>query len=75
LNCVDFDFDPRAKAPRFQEFLGEVWPKDEEAVATVGEFFGLWLTDVTKYQKALGLFGPPRSGKGTLGRVAEGLLG
>jgi len=39
------------------------------------EFFGLWLGDETKYQKALGLIGPPRSGKGTIGRVLKGLLG
>jgi len=33
------------------------------------------LGDETKYQKALGLIGPPRSGKGTIGRVLKGLLG
>jgi putative DNA primase/helicase len=75
LNSVDFDFNPRAQAPRWQRFLGEVWPGDEEAVATLQEFFGLWLTDETKYQKACGLIGPPRSGKGTIGRVLKGLLG
>jgi len=53
LNSVDFDFDPRARAPRWQRFLGEVWPRNEEAISTLQEFFGLWLTDETKYQKAL----------------------
>jgi putative DNA primase/helicase len=75
LNGVDFDFDPGARAPRWQQFLGEVWPRNEEAIGTLQEFFGLWLTDETKYQKALGLIGPPRSGKGTIGRVLKGLLG
>jgi len=75
LNSVDFDFDPRARAPRWQRFLDEVWPRNEEAISTLQEFFGLWLTDETKYQKALGLIGPPRSGKGTIGRVLKGLLG
>ena len=75
LNGVDFDFDPGAQAPRWQQFLGEVWPNDNEAVATLQEFFGLWLVDETKYQKALGLIGDPRSGKGTIGRVLKGLLG
>jgi putative DNA primase/helicase len=74
-NSVDFDFDPRAPTPRWEQFLGEVWPGDEEAVATLQEFFGLWLTDETKYQKACALIGPPRSGKGTIGRVLKGLLG
>jgi len=75
LNGVDFDFDPKAQAPRWNRFLGEVWPNDEGAMATLQEFFGLWLTDETKYQKACGLIGDPRSGKGTIGRVLKGLLG
>lgn len=33
------------------------------------------MVDETKYQKAVGLIGPPRSGKGTIGRVLKGLLG
>ena len=44
-------------------------------VETLQEFFGLWLTDETKYQKACVLLGPPRSGKGTIGRLLKGLLG
>src|SRR5262249_17665237 len=75
LNSVDFDFDTGARAPRWQQFLREVWPKDEEAISTVQEFFGLWLGDETKYQRACGLIGDSRSGKGTIGRVAKGLLG
>ena len=75
LNSVDFDFDRRARAPRWEQFLGEVWPGDGDAVACLQEFCGLWLTDETKYQKACGLIGPPRSGKGTIGRVLKGLLG
>lgn len=75
LNGVDFDFDAKARAPRWEQFLREVLPRDEESVGTLQEFFGLWLTDVTKYHKALGIFGQPRSGKGTVGRVVKGLLG
>src|SRR5262249_47913050 len=75
LNAVDFGFDPGARARRWEQFLFEVWPTNEEAIATLQEFFGLWLTDETKYQKACGLIGDPRSGKGTIGRVAKGLLG
>jgi putative DNA primase/helicase len=75
LNSVDFDFVALARAPRWERFLGEVWPRNEEAISTMQEFFGLWLGDETKYQKACGLIGPPRSGKGTIGRVLKGLLG
>jgi putative DNA primase/helicase len=75
LNRVDFEFDPKARAPRWNQFLREVWPRNEEAIAGLQEFFGLWLTDETKFQKGCGLIGDPRSGKGTIGRVAKGLLG
>jgi putative DNA primase/helicase len=75
LNCVDFDFNPKARAPRWERFLEEVWPGDVDAQATLQEFFGLWLTDETKYQKALALIGKTRSGKGTIGRLLKGLLG
>ena len=75
INSVDFEFDPRARCPRWERFLGEVWPGDGNAVETLQEFFGLWLTDETKYQKACVLIGPPRSGKGTIGRLLKGLLG
>src|SRR5262249_29791076 len=75
LNCVDFDYDPSAHAPKWQKFLRAIWPNDEEARGTLQEFFGLWLTDETKYQKALCLIGDPRTGKGTIGRVLKGLLG
>jgi putative DNA primase/helicase len=75
INSVDFDFDPEASCPRWERFLGEVFPGDGEAVGTLQEFFGLWLTDETKFQKACVLIGPPRSGKGTVGRLLRGLLG
>ena len=75
LNAVDFDYVAGARAERWEQFLGEVWPRDEETVATLQEFFGLWLTEVTKYHKAAMLIGRPRSGKGTIGRVLRGLLG
>jgi putative DNA primase/helicase len=74
-NVLEFDYDPRAKAPRFEQFLGELFPGDEEAQQTVLEVMGLCVTDETKYQKAWMFVGPKRSGKGTIGRVLRGLIG
>jgi putative DNA primase/helicase len=37
--------------------------------------FGLCLTDITKYQKAFMFVGPPRGGRGTIGRVLKALIG
>ena len=74
-NVVEFDFDHRAKAPRFEQFLREVWPGDEEAQQQVVEMMGVCVTDETKYQKAWMLVGPQRGGRGTIGRVLQGLVG
>jgi putative DNA primase/helicase len=57
------------------QFLAEVWPDDDDAIATLQEIFGLCLTDETRFQKAFMLIGPKRSGKGTIGRVLRGLVG
>ena len=46
-----------------------------EPIATLQEFLGYLLTQDTRYQKILMLVGPKRSGKGTIGRVMQLLLG
>jgi putative DNA primase/helicase len=72
---LDFDYDPSARAPRFERFLQEIWPGDEEAQQCLLEVMGLCFTDITKYQKAFMLIGPKRGGRGTIGRVLKGLIG
>jgi putative DNA primase/helicase len=74
-NVLEYAYDPRAACPRWTQFLNELWPGDVEAQHTLQEMIGLFYTDVTEYQKALMIKGPPRSGKGTIGRVCFGLLG
>ena len=71
--AVDFDFEPDALAPpRWLEFLGQLWGDDTESIDTLQEIFGLMLTAETRYQKAFLLFGPKRSGKGTIARRRAG---
>ena len=74
-NVLDFAYDPEARAPRFEQFLREIWPGDPEAQQCLLEMLGLCLTDITKYQKAFMLVGPPRGGRGTIGRVMKALIG
>jgi putative DNA primase/helicase len=74
-NVLEFGYDPEARAPRFEQFLEEIWPGDEEAQQTLLEMFLLCLTDVTRCQKAFMFVGPPRGGRGTIGRVLRGLIG
>lgn len=48
---------------------------DLTSIDTLQEFVGLLMTPVTRYQKILGIVGPKRSGKGTIGRVIRALAG
>jgi putative DNA primase/helicase len=74
-NVLEFDYDPSARAVRFEQFLRELYPNDADTQQAVLEMIGLCLTDETKYQKIWMFVGQKRSGKGTLGRVIQGLIG
>jgi putative DNA primase/helicase len=74
-NVLDFAYNPRAHAPRFKQFLEEIWPGEPQTQQCLLEMFGLCLTDITKYQKAFMFVGPKRGGRGTIGRVLRGLIG
>lgn len=48
---------------------------DELSISVLQEYMGLLLTPITSFQKILGIVGPRRSGKGTIGRIIQGLVG
>jgi putative DNA primase/helicase len=76
LNAVDFAFSRNAPTPKqWLEFLAQLWPNDPEAIATLQEIFGYCVTSDTSQQKAFLIVGPPRSGKGTIAKVLERLVG
>jgi putative DNA primase/helicase len=73
---MPFPFDPDPPQPRrWLGFLGALFGDDEESVGLLQEWFGYCLTGDTSQQKMLMVIGPTRSGKGTIGRVLEGLVG
>lgn len=75
-NASPVEFDPLADEPdRWQRFLGEVFEGDEETVSTLQEVMGYLLTQDTSQQKVFCLVGPIRSGKGTINRVLQLLIG
>jgi putative DNA primase/helicase len=75
-SALEFDFDPAAAPPTaWLDFLQNLWPEDPESIAALAEMFGYLLTDDTSQQKMFMLVGPPRSGKGTILRVLESLVG
>lgn len=75
LNALPFTWDPEATASTWSKFLGELWPNDQEAIETLQEMFGYLLTADTQMQKIMMLLGPRRSGKGTIGRIINALIG
>jgi len=76
INALDFDYDRDAPPPeRWLEFLRELWSDDPESVDLLQEWFGYCLTADTSQHKMLLAVGPPRSGKGTIGRVLARLVG
>jgi putative DNA primase/helicase len=73
---VPFNYDPDAPEPtRWLEFLHQLWPDDDECIAAVQDWFGYVISGRTDLQKILLMIGPIRSGKGTIARVLEALLG
>lgn len=75
-NCLDFDFTPDSPAPvEWLKFLQTIWDYDLDSITALQEMLGYLLTDDTSHQKMFMFIGPPRSGKGTILRVLESLVG
>lgn len=77
---LPFDFDPNAKAPRYDKFVRDVFSYDgasaadiTKAVHTFEEYAGLTFVPDTSYQHAMVLEGPPATGKSTLLRLLEAM--
>lgn len=76
VNSLTFNFDPYAPLPEeWLGFLSAIWPEDIESQQTLQEWAGYILVQDTHLHKILLLIGPPRSGKGTIGRILRELLG
>ncbi len=76
VNSLTFYFDPQAAEPQeWLRFLDSIWPEDPESQQTLQESIGYFLIHDTRFHKILLIIGPPRSGKGTIGRCLMELLG
>lgn len=75
-SALGFDYDPDAPIPvRFFEFLDEVFGDDIQSKELLQEWFGYCLTQDTSLQKILLIVGPMRSGKGTLAKLMQAIVG
>jgi putative DNA primase/helicase len=74
--ALDFDFDPKAPAPaHWLKFLRDLWGEDRQSIDTLQEWFGYCLVPDNSQEKILAMFGPKRSGKGTIAKVLKALIG
>jgi P4 family phage/plasmid primase-like protien len=74
-NSLNFDYNPNAKCPRWEQFMTDIWEDDIEAIHTLQEMFGYVLSGDTQQQKFFNMIGPRRSGKGTINKILVSLLG
>jgi P4 family phage/plasmid primase-like protien len=74
-NSLNFNYDPSAKCPTWEQFMTDIWEDDIEAIHTLQEMFGYILSGDTQQQKFFNMIGPRRSGKGTINRILVALLG
>jgi len=72
---LPYAFDWEAKCDRWLEFLNDVFNCDHESITALQMWFGYLLTQDTSQQKMMMVIGEPRSGKGTIMRTLDAMLG
>ncbi|HWA14233.1 MAG TPA: DUF5906 domain-containing protein, partial [Burkholderiales bacterium] len=76
LQSLPFPFLPAAPAAaHWFQFLSDVWGEDDDSIRLWQWWCGYCLLHRTEQQKILLLIGPIRSGKGTMIRLLQALLG
>jgi putative DNA primase/helicase len=80
-SALEFDWNPEATCEAWETFLAQVFPgdgpsgEDVESINLLEEWMGYCMTEETKFQKGLLMIGQRRSGKGTISRVLQQLVG
>jgi len=73
---VPFNYDPAAPPPvQWLAFLNALWPDDPDTIKILQEWFGYVLSGRTDLHKIALMIGPPRSGRGTIARILEAMIG
>ena len=71
-------YDPKAKCPRFMQYLKEVFAGVDDAqdrIRALVEFVGLSLTTTTEYERALLLLGRGGNGKSKVLNLVQAMVG
>jgi len=73
--ALPYEFDADAEYGRCEEYFNEVFNGAEDCVRLLRQWLGYCLVADTSMQKFMILIGPSRSGKGTILRLIERMLG
>lgn len=71
---LDFDYEPNAKAPMFEQYLNRVLP-DEDSQRVLSEYMGYVFAKGLKLEKVLILYGSGANGKSVFYEIVNALLG
>lgn len=76
-NLLPYDYDYSAQCPNWLKFLDDVWGNSKYAplIEQLQLWMGYLLTDDQSQQKMAIFIGKPRSGKGTMMRVIDDMVG
>lgn len=75
LNTLPFDYDTGSEPREWLAFLNSVFPDDDQSIDTLQEMMGYLVSGDKSLQKMFLFIGPPRSGKGTIGKILEKIMG
>ena len=75
-SALPIDFDPAAPEPtHWLRVLDEIWPNDAGSIRLLRQWMGYLISGSKTHQKIMVICGPPRSGKGTIAKVIQSLVG
>ena len=74
-SVLDVDYDPAARAPRWERALLEWFDDTDDRVVALQEFFGYVALPHARYKMALVLYGPGDTGKSVAPMVMRALVG
>jgi P4 family phage/plasmid primase-like protien len=72
---LPFVYDPTAECPVFDEFILDIFAKDQDVVDYILKYWCYLLLPTYNFQKVLVWLGSGRNGKGTLSRIIQNMLG
>lgn len=72
---LDYDYTPESACPHWEAFLESIWEGDAALKLQLQQYIGYLLVADYRHQRIGVLIGKGRSGKGTIARVLNALLG